>query len=621
VRRYLSLLLAVLFSVAGGISARAQSTARLRFYALDISAFPTFTAALDVFDASGSFVTGLTTDQVTVLEDDLAISPSLLQERQPGVHFAVALDPGPAFAFQDAYAVSRLDLVNNVLGSWAGAHADSFGDDLSLVPTGGTISSHLSAAADFSDALSAYRPDRQTLTSSLDTLSQAMDIVSEEGGQTGMKRVVLYIASPPAAESIPPLQNLTQRAVSLDVRVHVWIVTSTDYFATSGATALKDLAILTGGTYATFSGVEALPDPEVYLTPLRHTYTLAYPSAIRSSGTHSLSVQVLLNGGTITSEAQTFDLAVEPPNPILVSPPGQIVRQGNDPRAANFAIFQPSLQEIEAIIEFPDGIVRPLTRTALYVDGVLADENTVEPFDHFTWDLSGYTRSGVHILQVQASDNLGLEKTSLGINVTVTVVQPERGLLAFLARNSLWVTLGAVGAAGVALVITLLLGRRRVKKFPKPRTRPGARIDPLTAQVESEPEKRTRRALWGRAAAAIKQTDAYLLRLKEDGQPITAPPIPITIPEMTFGSDPIQSTRVLDDPSVSPLHARLRQEKGQFVLSDEKSIAGTWVNYEQLSAPRTLRHGDVLQIGRITYRFMLRRPPDTPAPRVIFSKK
>jgi hypothetical protein len=29
----------------------------------------------------------------------------------------------------------------------------------------------------------------------------------------------------------------------------------------------------------------------------------------------------------------------------------------------------------------------------------------------------------------------------------------------------------------------------------------------------------------------------------------------------------------------------------------------------------------VLQIGRITYRFMLRRPPDTPAPRVIFSKK
>jgi pSer/pThr/pTyr-binding forkhead associated (FHA) protein len=90
---------------------------------------------------------------------------------------------------------------------------------------------------------------------------------------------------------------------------------------------------------------------------------------------------------------------------------------------------------------------------------------------------------------------------------------------------------------------------------------------------------------------------------------------------MTFGSDPIQATRVLDDPSVSPLHARLKAENGQFMLSDEKSVAGTWVNYEPLAAPRPLRHGDVLQIGRLSYRFMLRRPPEIPAPRVVEVKK
>jgi pSer/pThr/pTyr-binding forkhead associated (FHA) protein len=104
--------------------------------------------------------------------------------------------------------------------------------------------------------------------------------------------------------------------------------------------------------------------------------------------------------------------------------------------------------------------------------------------------------------------------------------------------------------------------------------------------------------------------------LKDDGQPITSPAIPISTPEMTFGSDPIQATRVLDDPSVSPLHARLRGENGKYILNDEGSTAGTWVNYEQLTAPMRLQHGDVIHIGRVSYRFMLRTVPERSAPRV-----
>ena len=122
---------------------------------------------------------------------------------------------------------------------------------------------------------------------------------------------------------------------------------------------------------------------------------------------------------------------------------------------------------------------------------------------------------------------------------------------------------------------------------------------------------------WKRPA---KQPDAYLVRLKDDGQPVTAPPIPINTPEMTFGSDPMQVTRILDDPSVSPLHARLREQNGEYILSDEKSTAGTWVNYESLNAPRRLQHGDILHIGRLSYRFMLRKPPERPAPKINFNK-
>jgi FHA domain len=625
VRKYLAIVLVVIV-LAGSLPARAQTTESASLFALDISAYPTLSAALDVFDASGNFITGLTTDQVILLEDNETITLSTLQEFHPGVEFVVALDPGPYFGYRDINAVTRLDKVKAVLQNWATAHSDSLGDDLSLTLTGGVDSTHISSAA-FSDSLSAYQPDLQALTPSLDTLSRALDAVSEPALQVGMKRVVLYICTVPTVDSISVLQDLTQRAVDLNVRVHVWIVTPQDLFSSSGATALKDLAIRTGGQYSFFTGSEALPDPELYLARVRHVYTLAYSSAIRTAGTHLLSVQVILGDGTLTSNTLSFDLNVQPPNPILVTPPEQIVRQGAEPRSTDFAAFQPTMQEINAIIEFPDGHQRPLVRTALYVDGALADENTSEPFDRFNWDLSDYTLSSAHTLQVEAADSLGLSNVSLGVKVTVTVVQPERGFLPFLVRNSLWVALGAVGLAGVAMTVTLIIGRKRGRKSSAEAGQPSGRKtgsrfapDPLRQAVESTAAKPARSRPRPRSAS-VKQSDAYLLRLKEDGQPITAPPIPVATPEMTFGSDPIQATRVLDDPSVSPLHARLKDENGRFVLADEKSAAGTWVNYELLSGSCALQHGDILHIGRISYRFMLRRPPEVPAPRVLPVKK
>ena len=49
-------------------------------------------------------------------------------------------------------------------------------------------------------------------------------------------------------------------------------------------------------------------------------------------------------------------------------------------------------QPLEIIVEFPDGHPRPLVRTTLYVDGQIAAENTAEPFNAFTWDLTATRR-------------------------------------------------------------------------------------------------------------------------------------------------------------------------------------------------------------------------------------
>jgi hypothetical protein len=105
------------------------------------------------------------------------------------------------------------------------------------------------------------------------------------------------------------------------------------------------------------------------------------------------------------------------------------------------------------------------------------------------------------------------------------------------------------------------------------------------------------------------KADAFLSRITESDGDIDATPIPLMTDEITLGSEPSQSTLVLNDTSIEPLHARiLRQEDGVYRLNDEGSIAGTWINYTPISREGTaLEHGDLIHIGRIGFRFTLRQ--------------
>jgi predicted component of type VI protein secretion system len=110
--------------------------------------------------------------------------------------------------------------------------------------------------------------------------------------------------------------------------------------------------------------------------------------------------------------------------------------------------------------------------------------------------------------------------------------------------------------------------------------------------------------------------------LVNGGEPASALPIPILEKEMTFGTDPVQCKYVLDDPSISPLHARIKQTPdGNFLIYDHGSVAGTWVNYEPITRDgRHLEHGDRIHFGQLMYRFDLSQPPADVEPKVISTK-
>ena len=374
------------------------------------------------------------------------------------------------------------------------------------------------------------------------------------------------------------------------------------------------LAEQTGGSFATFTGGESMPDLESWLSSLRTVYLVSYSSKIRAAGQNSLSIQVNSGSLSLSTPAANFQIDIQPPSAVLLSPPIQIIRQNPD-APFNIESFSPAEQQISILVEFPDGRVRSLKRTTLFVNGEKVAENTTEPFTHFTWNLRSYVATNEYSLKVEVEDTLGLSQMSASVPIQVSVVQPPGGMAGLVLRNSTAITITFLVLAGtVVLGIIILGGRRGLASIAERRKTRSAKTDPLTQPVPAKVEAATNA---GRANPFpwLRRRDppapAYLARLDADGSPFAADPIALIGREITFGSDPTQATVVFDHPSLSLLHARLRREPdGSYTLLDQNSIAGTWVNYELVPREgQVLRHGDVIHFGNLTYRFVLAKPP------------
>jgi hypothetical protein len=634
-RKILSFLLSLCLLAGSQTFVRAQTAAYAEITSIDTKGFPHVTALVDVFNANGEFIEGLAPTALTIYEDSQERSVDSLTQSTVPVQMVVGINPGPALGVRDGTGVMRFTRIVDALGIWANAQPGDSNDDLSLVSLSGSLISH-AAAKDWFVSLSSFKPDFRATTPNLQSLNIALDTVNAPALQDGMKRAVLFITphmdDPDIASTIAPL---VKRAVDSKVRVLVWFIDADTQFNSASANAFRTLAQQTNGSFFAFSGKEQFPDPNAYFVPLRHIYTLTYTSSLNTGGDHSLGLYVNTADGKIPALDKPFNVDIQPPNPIFVQPPLQIKRQppAEDPYAEELT---PAQQVIEIIVEFPDGHPRELKRTALYVDGQVVAENTAEPFLKFAWDLSAFKQSGQHEITVQAEDTLGLSKSSISIPVTITVIQPPHGIRALFARYSSYIILGAIALAGILLFGILLSGRTNFTLFRRRKERRRRFEDPLTQPVHAATEppvsatkksKTEPRKILGRLQsqpkpARVAEAPAYLIRLTNNGEPASAVPIPIAEKDMTFGTDPVQSKRVLDDPSISPLHARIKQtEDGNFIIYDHGSIAGTWVNYEPITREgQRLAHGDRIHFGQLVYRFDLSQPPAESEPNIIVKR-
>ncbi len=626
--------LSLLFGSVSYVQAQ-QNIGTAALYTADVSAFPVISAPLDVFDSNRIFASGLKPEAVTVLEDGQLLPVDSLTEMAIPLQLVIAVNQGTALDVRNSVGFSRFQRVAQVLSQWAQSRPVDLPDDYSLVSQAGPVINHASAT-DFIVGLNSFQPDFRASIPNLQSLATAIDTVSAQTPRLGMKRAILFITpqmeDPNLAATLDPY---IQRAAENNIHIFVWYVDSEKVFSTTSAAIFNNLAIQTGGAMFQFSGEERFPDPENYFSSLRRIYSLSYTSRLKTTGEHTVSVQVNLPAGALVSGEQKFSMDIQPPNAFPVTPSLQVTRRAPEDDPFSTEILLPETQEIEIIIEFPDGHPRPLTRTTLYIDGTIADENTVEPFNKFTWDLSAYTSSSEHQVVVEAVDVLGLSKTSMPLPIVVTVIKPPSGPAALLAKYRTPITFGAIVFAGLVLFFILISGRFRMPSVRAVQEARRADADPLTQSVPvlteepivaaEQPKKRRASPMKAstvsksrKEAKEAKEAAASFIRINGGGQVAAVAPIMVIEKETVFGTDPVQCTQIMDDPSISSVHARLKQtDDGGFLLQDNNSVAGTWVNYEPI--PREgyrLLHGDMVNFGQLKYRFTLTVPPSASMPKI-----
>lgn len=600
-----------------GPLAWAASRAYAHLWQVAPVAYPQMAAYVSVYGPDGAFVPDLKPQAFTVIEAEQSLPVEEAQAQRPGLHVAVAINPGRAFAVRDASGVPRQLYIFYQLQTWLEQEQRGH-HDLSLLTLHGPTLPHTDDPLALLDALTDYFAAQgdafREMTPELTPLVHAITQVAGPSPRPGMGRVVLFITAP--VEDLKPedLDLPRARAQKAHVRIWVWLVAPPSEAHSPQGNAWARLAEDTAGQFLVFSGQEVLPDLKTAFARLDGVYRLVYTTAQTKPGAYPVRVTVDSPYGPLHTGEATLDLNLAPPQVRWLVPPSEVTRRPARP-GQPLSAWPPTEQRLEVAVTFPDGVNRALRRSALWVDGEKVAEHTQPPFERFMWDLTGYTATETHTLQIEVEDALGLVGASPQVEVTVRVVEPapgpgtpsptapltaaaptptatphppSAGAMTPLGKAVVW---GSALVAGLVLFAALWWAWRGKNLWARPTRRPAQR--PSSTPVG-----------WGVLEP---------LPPLEPDWPLP-PRVTLAASEVVLGSDPAQAQVVLSDRSVSPRHARLwRDEEGRVFIADLRSLAGTWVNYAPVSAQGApLEPGDVVYLGRLGYRFAL--GPQEPSP-------
>ncbi|MGD2253358.1 MAG: FHA domain-containing protein [Anaerolineales bacterium] len=596
--RLFLLILTLMALFAPQASVLAQFEAIISINSLATDEFPSLSIYVSVSDENGRIISGLPATSFRVIEDGIQLPNLDLEEVLTGTRQVFVINTSTGLSRRSETGTLFYEQIHQaLLDWWQSPESTQYGtDNLTLITTDGSLASHVPLAAQLAAALDLTEPTYDETLSDLDLLLHGLAAIADPSPMPGMPRHLIFIS--PLIESPGDIQvtNAIALARESNTAIHTVLVGSAEAAWMPGGDAMRRMSQQTGGSYSFFDPEAGLGELAALLAQQRQLYRLTANSLVYRSGEHTIEVQVSEETLEGASEPVTYRIELQPPEVAFVEPPIAISRQPEDPDQP-IDTLSPSSRDLTLLVTFPDGHPRPLVESWLVADGVVVARQSEAPFEQIPWDLSDILANRTLTLQAGVQDSLGLEGISVQIQIRVEVPPPPQGLEAL--KPALTWLLAALGVliVGVLLAVALISTSRQQ---PAPR--------PMDKQTTSPVDVRLRQAVYPRRPMH-QIAEAFLIPLGPQGQ--EGQPIPITGAVLTLGRSASLVSAPVDDPSIAALHARLiRRAGGEHVIRDQGSIAGTWVNHQPIPEDgRVLKHGDLVHLGRIAFRFRMRVPP------------
>ena len=562
----------------------------------DTQAFPAISLLVTVSDEAGRRNPGLTADNFQILEDERPVDDLVVEEVLVGTRQVFVINTAPGLGVRDSHGQTRFDYAREeLLNYWRKPDASLIGiDDLSLLTSDGLLIQHSNSAAELAAVLDEMEPTFEGSISGFDLLLLALDFSADPLEPAALPSSLVFITPLIETPRDLPIANAISRASESGTAIFPILFSNEEALEQPEVEPLRELAESTGGQFLFFDLEGGMAAVTGRILDQRFQYKVTFTSQAHTPGTHLLQIQVSDDGFQASSPPIRYEIDVQPPEVAFIQPPNEIVRQTDDPEL-EVEDIAPTSFDLQILTTFPDGHARSIERSSLLVDEEVVDVRREAPFDRFEWDLTEYRQSGAHTLSVRVEDSLGLESKTIEHPVRVVVSRPEQGLSALRPALDSLVAVLAVIVAGMVLLIGLTT---LIRRAPLPVPASGIRLNPI---------RRMR-------LQSTAPPEALLIPLRPSGKPV-----PLTGIDVVLGRDASLAAIVLDDPSVERMHARLiRQADGDYLLRDQGSVAGSWINYELVpKSGQRLQHGDHIQLGRVEFRFQL--PGDHPVRKIRIS--
>jgi len=598
------LALVALFLVPRPAAGAEGSSAYL--YDLNSSGFPQIRVYLSASNALGARPAGLAAADLVLKEDGSPARNVMIAGEQTGLRLVVVIDPGLDLLYTLPEGETRIDRLRRTMADWLGGLPQAGIDDLTLITPEGTPASHVTDRDVFLSALRSYTPQipaQRPLDSMLvDALGEAADSTP----RPGMRTFLLVFSASKLSQRANIGQGVCARAAELHAPLYgIWSA-RTEPSAKPDMEALAALAAECGGYSVALENPTGAATMLASIATQRTQYRLDYRSSAASSGQHALAIAVTTAGFQAESAPLTFSLDVRPPTVTWSNFPDTLVRAGSGV-SQPVEEYQPDSIDLQAEVTFPDGHPRQIASMQLFADDKLAGECAQAPCAGVRWDLRKYSQSGTVVLRLAVRDELGLEGQTPGRKLSLEVRRPsfwEVFRAYYLLPLSIILAVAAAGGVLTAAIVNLNRVRSAQAAAELLFPRAGRASPPRLAAAKGLWENITR----ARRRISARETETYaILEPPEEG----GKPVAIAADDVLVGRDGRAAAIVLDDPSVSPRHARIaRMGDGAPWVFDLGSTAGSWINFEEIppeGAP--LRDGDRLNFGRASFLVRLKPRP------------